>query len=54
MTVSSYVAAVKQIEILLALGIGWLVFGEGARIRQIWLGCAVMLAGIVILLLGKG
>ena len=54
MTVSSYVEAVKQIEILLALVIGWLMFGEGARIRQIWLGCAVMLAGIVILILGKG
>jgi uncharacterized membrane protein len=53
MTVSSYVEAVKQIEILLALLIGWLVFGEGARIRQIWLGCAVMLLGIVILILGK-
>jgi drug/metabolite transporter (DMT)-like permease len=54
MTVSSYVEAVKQLEILLALLIGWLVFGEGARIRQIWLGCAVMLAGIVILILGRG
>lgn len=53
MTVSSYVEAVKQIEILLALLIGWLVFGEGARIRQIWLGCAVMLLGIIILILGK-
>ena len=31
MTVSSYVEAVKQIEILLALVIGWLVFGEGAQ-----------------------
>jgi uncharacterized membrane protein len=45
---------VKQLEILLALAIGWLVFGEGARIRQIWLGCVVMLAGMVILILGKG
>jgi drug/metabolite transporter (DMT)-like permease len=54
LTVSSYVEAVKQVEILLALGIGWLAFGEGARIRRIWLGCAVMLAGIVILILGKG
>jgi hypothetical protein len=54
MTVSSYVEAVKQVEILLALLIGWLVFGEGARIRQIWLGCTVMLAGILILILGKG
>ena len=53
LTVSSYVEAVKQIEILLALLIGWLMFGEGARVRQIWLGCAVMLVGIVILILGK-
>ena len=30
MTASSYVEAVKQVEILLALVIGWLVFGEGA------------------------
>ena len=54
MTVHSYVEAVKQIEIVLALVIGWLMFGEGARIRQIWLGCAVMLAGIVILIVGRG
>lgn len=54
LTVSSYVEAVKQVEILLALAIGHLVFGEGARIRQIWPGCVVMLAGIVILLLGRG
>jgi drug/metabolite transporter (DMT)-like permease len=54
MTVSSYVEAVKQLEIVMALLIGWLVFGEGARVRQIWLGCTVMLAGIVILILGKG
>ena len=53
LTLSSYVEAVKQVEILLALGIGWLAFGEGARIRQIWLGCAVMLLGIVILVLGQ-
>jgi drug/metabolite transporter (DMT)-like permease len=53
LTVSSYVEAVKQVEILLALAIGHLVFGEGARIRQIWLGCIVMLAGIVILILGR-
>jgi drug/metabolite transporter (DMT)-like permease len=54
LTVTSYVEAVKQVEILLALVIGWLAFGEGARIRQIWLGCVVMLAGIVLLILGKG
>jgi drug/metabolite transporter (DMT)-like permease len=53
LTVSSYVEAVKQVEILLALGIGWLVFGEGPRIRQIWPGCVVMLAGIVLLIVGR-
>ncbi len=53
MTVSSYVESVKQVEILLAIGIGWLMFGEGARIRRIWPGCVVMLLGILILILGK-
>lgn len=53
LTVSSYVETVKQIEILLALLIGYVVFGEGARIRQIWLGCLVMLLGIAILILGQ-
>jgi drug/metabolite transporter (DMT)-like permease len=54
LTVSSYVEAVKQVEILLALAIGHLAFGEGARIREIWPGCLVMFAGIVILILGRG
>jgi drug/metabolite transporter (DMT)-like permease len=54
MTISSYVEAVKQVEILFAILIGWLVFGEGARIRAIWLGALVMLLGVVILVLGKG
>jgi drug/metabolite transporter (DMT)-like permease len=54
LTISSYVEAVKQVEILFALLIGWLVFGEGARVRTIWLGALVMLAGVVILVLGKG
>jgi drug/metabolite transporter (DMT)-like permease len=52
MTVSAYVEAVKQVEILMALGIGYLVFGEGARVKSIWLGCLVMLLGMVILSLG--
>jgi len=54
MTVSAYVEAVKQVEIIFALLIGGLVFGEGARVRAIWPGCVVMLLGVVILLLGKG
>jgi uncharacterized membrane protein len=53
LTVSSYVEAVKQVEILLALAIGWIAFGEGARIRQIWPGCVVTLLGILILVLGR-
>ena len=45
--------AVKQVEILIALVIGYLVFGEGARIRAIWLGCVVMLVGMILLVLGR-
>lgn len=53
-TVSAYVEAVKQIEVLIALVIGTLVFKEGARVRTIWLGCTVMIAGLVLLMLGQG
>jgi uncharacterized membrane protein len=52
MTVSSYVEAVKQLELLMALVIGYLVFGEGARIKLIWPGCVVMVLGLVLLILG--
>ncbi len=52
LTISSYVEAVKQVELLIALVIGALVFGEGAKIRVIWLGCVVMLVGMVMLVLG--
>lgn len=51
--IPAYVEAVKQIEILIALAIGYLVFKEGARIRAIWPGCLVMLTGIVMLVLGQ-
>lgn len=49
MTLSSYVEAVKQIEILFALAIGALVFGERQRVREISLGAGVMLAGMILL-----
>jgi drug/metabolite transporter (DMT)-like permease len=53
MTVSSYVEAVKQLELVMALAIGYLVFGEGARVKLIWPGCVVMLLGLVLLVLGS-
>ena len=53
MTVSSYVEAVKQLELLMALGIGYLFFGEGARVKLIWPGCVVMVLGLVLLMLGS-
>jgi drug/metabolite transporter (DMT)-like permease len=53
MTVSSYVESVKQLELVMALVIGYLVFGEGARVKLIWPGCVVMLAGLVLLILGS-
>jgi len=49
MTLSSYVEAVKQVEILFALAIGALVFGERQRVREISIGAGVMLAGMVLL-----
>ncbi len=53
LTLSSYVEAVKQFELLIALLIGALVFNEGTKIRQIWPGTLVMLIGMVMLVLGK-
>jgi drug/metabolite transporter (DMT)-like permease len=49
MTLSSYVEAVKQVEILFAMGIGVLIFGERQKVRDIAPGAAVMLAGVVLL-----
>jgi len=49
LALSSYVEAVKQVEILFALAIGMLFFREGATVRAIWPGTLVMLAGLVLL-----
>ena len=46
---ASYVEAVKQVEILFALGGGTLVFGEARKVREIAPGALVMLAGMVLL-----
>jgi uncharacterized membrane protein len=51
MTLSSYVEAVKQVEILFAMAIGILVFGEAQRVRESALGAIVMLVGMVLLAL---
>jgi drug/metabolite transporter (DMT)-like permease len=48
-TLSSYVEAVKQAEILFALAIGWVVFHEKARVRAIWPGSLAILAGAAII-----
>ena len=51
LTLSSYVEAVKQVEILFAMAIGVLVFGEVQRVRESALGAVVMLIGMVLLAL---
>jgi drug/metabolite transporter (DMT)-like permease len=51
LTLSSYVEAVKQVEILFAMAIGVLVFGEAQRVRESALGAIVMLTGMVLLAL---
>jgi drug/metabolite transporter (DMT)-like permease len=53
MTLSSYVEAVKQVEILFAMGIGVGVFGERQKVRDIAPGALVMLAGVVLLSLAS-
>jgi uncharacterized membrane protein len=52
-TLTSYVEAVKQAEILFALLIGYTVFHERARVRAILPGSLTMLLGIVLLKLGN-
>ena len=52
MTLSSYVEAVKQVEILFAMVIGVILFGEKQQVRDIAPGALVMLAGVVLLSLG--
>jgi drug/metabolite transporter (DMT)-like permease len=49
LTLSSYVEAVKQVEILFALFIGYLVFHERARVRAIWPGALAILIGAVMI-----
>ena len=51
MTLSSYVEAVKQVEILFAMAIGVVAFGEAQRVRESALGAIVMLIGMVLLAL---
>jgi drug/metabolite transporter (DMT)-like permease len=51
LTLSSYVEAVKQVEILFAMVIGVLAFGEAQRVRESALGAVVMLVGMVLLAL---
>jgi uncharacterized membrane protein len=51
LTLSSYVEAVKQVEILFAMAIGVLAFGEAQRVRESALGALVMLIGTILLAL---
>jgi drug/metabolite transporter (DMT)-like permease len=51
LTLSSYVEAVKQVEILFAMAVGVLAFGEAQRVRESALGAVVMLIGMVLLAL---
>ena len=46
LTLSSYVEAVKQVEILFAMAIGLLAFGEAQRVRE---SALAMLIGMVLL-----
>jgi uncharacterized membrane protein len=47
---AAYVEAVKQVEIPATLAVGILFFGERERVETIWPGCAILLAGILVLI----
>lgn len=49
LTLSAYVEAIKQVEILFALAIGYFVFQEQARVRVIWPGSLLILLGVMLL-----
>jgi len=53
LTLSSYVEAVKQLEILFAMAVGVLWFGEAQRVRESALGASVMLVGLALLALAR-
>jgi len=47
------VEAVKQLEILFAMAVGVLWFGEAQRVRESALGASVMLVGLALLALAR-
>ena len=49
-SIAAYVEEVKQIEIPLALSAGILFFKERERVQEIWLGCLILLAGLLFLI----
>ena len=53
MTLSSYVEAVKQVEIIFAMAIGVILFGEAQRVRESAVGAVVMLVGMALLVLAR-
>jgi len=53
LTLSSYVEAVKQVEILFAMAVGVLLFGEAQRVRESAVGAVVMLVGMILLALAS-
>jgi uncharacterized membrane protein len=49
----TYVEAVKQSEVLLALFAGIIFFKEHERVKNIWLGCCVIILGICLVIFSR-
>ncbi len=49
-SVAAYVEAVKQIEIPMTLIVGSLFFKETQWVKEVWPGCLLLMAGLVILI----
>jgi len=52
-SLATYVESVKQSEILFALVAGLLFFKEKERVKEIWLGCCVIIVGITFVIWGS-
>jgi uncharacterized membrane protein len=53
LTATSYVEAIKQLDVFFSILIGHFCFGESARIRLIWPGAATILIGVLLIHIGS-
>lgn len=53
MVPAAYVEAVEQLELLFTATAGVIFFNEHQRVKEIWMGCCVIIFGIVLVIFGS-